>query len=617
MALVALSVIEQRYRAVMAVLEGGSPTEVAAEVGVSRQSVHAWLARYRASGLAGLADRPSRPRSSPNQASALVEARVCELRRAHPRWGALRIVHELMRGPAPPEPLPSRATVHRILVRHGLVITRPRRRKPSDYVRWQRPAAMQLWQLDIVYGPRLVDTVTGELREARIVTGVDDHSRYCVLARVVERATGRAICLAFSEALQRYGAPEEVLTDNGKQFTGRFGRGGEVLFDKICRRNGIAHRLTAPSSPTTTGKVERFHQTLRRELLDEARPFTSLLEAQAALDDWVREYNAERPHQALETRQPVTPAERFQPEPAEERELLPISLPGALSVVPEPTVPATVERALDAGAAPEAVEPGAVEFDRVVPPSGNLWMMRRQFWLGPQRAGQTVRFWADVDVIHLSIAGARVKSLRSHLSVADLLALAQEGAVAAGPPPLPLDADGAAIEVDRAVNNSGLVSLAGRQVLAAEILGGRPVIVRIEPRTLMFLDPDTRELLRTRPNPLTPEQARRLQGARPAGPPPRPRTEPVTVQRRVSATGVICVCRQPVPLGRVHAGRTVTVHVSEHTLAVELDDETRTVRRTTNRPVVVIKANRPHRARATSTELSSSAGRETEHPQQI
>src|SRR4051794_31923002 len=70
-------------------------------------------------------------------------------------------------------------------------------------------------------------------------------------------------------------------------------RGGEVLFDKICRRNGIAHRLTQPSSPTTTGKIERFHQTLRRELLDDARPFTSLLDAQAAIDDWVREYNAE------------------------------------------------------------------------------------------------------------------------------------------------------------------------------------------------------------------------------------------------------------------------------------------------------------------------------------
>ena len=146
-------------------------------------------------------------------------------------------------------------------------------------------------------------------------------------------------------------------------------------------------------------------------------------------------------------------------------------------------------------------------------------------------------------------------------------------------------------------------------MLAAEILGGRPVIVRIEPQTLMFLDPTTRELLRVRPNPLTPQQTLRLQGARPAGPPPRPRTEPVTVQRRVTATGVITVCRQRVALGRVHAGRIVSVHVSEHTLAVELDDETRTVRRTTTRPVVVVKGSRPNGARATSTELSASRTR--------
>jgi transposase InsO family protein len=613
LALVALSVVEQRYRAVMAVLDGASVTEIAAEMGVSRQSVHAWLARYRQGGLAGLADRSHRPRSCPHRASAELEAVVCELRRDHPRWGALRILHELMRGPLVPDRLPSRATINRILVRHGLVAGRSRRRKRSEYVRWERPAAMQLWQIDIVYGPLLLDVATGELREARIVTGVDDHSRFCVLARVVERATGRAVCLAFAQALQRYGAPEEVLTDNGKQFTARFGRGGEVLFDKICRRNGIAHRLTQPSSPTTTGKIERFHQTLRRELLDQARPFTSLLQAQAALDDWVRDYNAERPHQSLELRAPVTPAARFQPVPEEQRELLPLWLPGALAAVPEPTGTPTVERAIDAGAALPAVDGGPVEFDRVVPPSGNLWAIGRQFWLGPQRAGQTVRFWASVDVIHLSIAGARVKSLRSHLSTADLTQLAKEGAVAAGPPPLPPAEGGAAIEVDRAVNKGGIVSLAGRQVLAAEILGGRPVIVRIEPQTLTFLDPDTRELLRTRRNPLTPEQALRLQGARPAGPPPRPRTEPVTVQRTVSATGVITVCRQPVALGRVHAGRTVRVHVSEDTLAIELDEETRTVRRTTSRPVVVVKANRPHR-RATSTELSAGAGRETEQP---
>ena len=146
----------------------------------------------------------------------------------------------------------------------------------------------------------------------------------CSRAWVAWRSPGRAICLAFAEALERFGAPEEVLTDNGKQFTDRFGRGGEVLFDKICRRNAITHRLTAPRSPTTTGKIERFHQTLRRELLDDARAFVSLLEAQAALDDWVRAYNADRPHQSLDIKLPVTPAERFEPAPDEQRELLAI-----------------------------------------------------------------------------------------------------------------------------------------------------------------------------------------------------------------------------------------------------------------------------------------------------
>jgi Integrase core domain len=450
--------------------------------------------------------------------------------------------------------------------------------------------------------------VVGEQRDVVGVCGGGDREVECAPAGLSSAGAYRAVCLAFSEALGRYGPPEEVLTDNGKQFTDRFGRGGEVLFDKICRRNGIAHRLTQPSSPTTTGKIERFHQTLRRELLDDARPFVSLLEAQAALDDWVREYNAARPHQALETRAPVTPAQRFQAAPAAQRELLPLWLPGSLASVPEPASTPTAERAIDAGAAPAAVDGGPVEFDRVIPPSGNLWAMGRQFWLGPQRAGQTVRFWAGVDVIHLTIAGARVKSLRSHLSTADLTQLAKDGAVAAGPPPLPPPEHGAAIEVDRAVNNSGLVGLAGKQVLAAEILGGRPVTVRIEPQTLMFLDPDTRQLLRVRPNPLTPEQTLRLQGARPAGPPPRPRTEPITVQRRVTATGRITVCRQPVSLGRVHAGRIVTVHVSEHTLAIELDGETRTIRRTTNRPVVVVKGSRPPRARATSTETLGQRG---------
>lgn len=601
MALVELSVVEQRYRAVLAVLAGATVTEVAAQLGVSRQTLHAWKRRYAEAGLAGLSDRSRRPRSSPHQAAPAVEALVCELRRKHPRWGPRRLAHELGRSGCPGR-VPSRMTVYRILVRHGLVQPAARRKRRQAFKRWQRSAPMQLWQLDVVGGVVLVDPVSGALGEAKVVTGVDDHSRYCVVAQVVARATGRAVCLAFAAALGRYGAPEEVLTDNGKQFTARFGQGGEVLFDRICRDNAIAHRLTQPASPTTTGKVERFHQTLRRELLDDHEPFTSLAAAQAALDAWVEHYNTTRPHQALDM---ASPADRFAAVPAAEREALPLRLPATLAAAPSAAATTTAPpQPSQAGAASDPVADalvalawagGPVAFDRVVPPSGNLQVAGKQFWLGPARAGLTVTFWADTDVVHLLIAGARVKTVRSHLSVADLAALAARGGRRAGPPPLPSADDGGALEVDRVVNNCGLVSLAGKQLLAAEILGGRQVGVRIDAATLQFFDPATRELLRTRPNPLTHDQVRRLRGARPAGPPPRPSTEPVRVQRRASSTGVIMVCGQTVALGRVNAGRTVTVHVAEATLAIELDGDTRIVQRTTTRPVRNLKADRPRK----------------------
>ena len=194
-------------------------------------------------------------------------------------------------------------SVYRVLVRHGLVEPGPRKRPKDSYLRWERDEPMALWQLDIVGGAFLADGT-----EAKVVTGVDDHSRYCVIASVVARATGRAVCLAFAAALRAFGVPGEVLTDNGKQFTDRFGKGGEVLFDRICRDNGITHRLTQPRSPTTTGKIERFHGSLRRELLDDAVPFADLAAAQAAVDAWVSEYNTTRPHQAIGM---AVPADRF------------------------------------------------------------------------------------------------------------------------------------------------------------------------------------------------------------------------------------------------------------------------------------------------------------------
>jgi Integrase core domain len=160
-----------------------------------------------------------------------------------------------------------------------------------------------------------------------------------------------------------------------------------VLFDRICRDNAIVDRLTRPASPTTTGKVERFHQTLRRELLEDAAPFADLAAAQAAVDRWVGEYNTTRPHQALAM---ASPADRFASTSRADRELLPLRLPAALHLAPPPAAP-PAEPATPLPVPPPTAAAGAVEFDRVVPASGNLKVAGEQFWPGPDRAGARSR----------------------------------------------------------------------------------------------------------------------------------------------------------------------------------------------------------------------------------
>lgn len=299
--LVELGIVEQRYDAVKEVLERrGTVTEVAQRYGVTRQSVHNWLRRYQERGMAGLVDRSKRPKDCPHRTPARMELKVIELRRAHPRWGPARLAYELGRKT---EQSPSRSSIYRILLRTGLIEPRARKRRKTDYLRWERARPMELWQLDVMEA-RLSDGSA-----LKILTGLDDHSRFCVIAQTLPHATARPVCEAFAAALRRYGVPQAVLTDNARVFTGRFARPGraEVLFDRICRENGIRHLLTAVRSPTTTGKVERFHRTLRDECFS-TRTFSSMEEAQRALDDYVNTYNALRPHQALGM---AVPVERF------------------------------------------------------------------------------------------------------------------------------------------------------------------------------------------------------------------------------------------------------------------------------------------------------------------
>ena len=543
-------------------LDGSPVSEVAVRYGVSRQTIYTWKAKHEADGLDGLKEKSRRPRTSPNRLPAETEALVCEMRRANPRWGARRIAYEIAQtGTAG---APSRATVHRVLERNNL-IRHQKQQHRRKYRRWQRETPMHLWQMDLVGGIYLA-----EGRECKMLTGIDDHSRFVVVSTVLAVPSGRAVADAFVRAMRVHGVPAEVLTDNGKQFTGRFTkpRPAEVLFERICRENGITAKLIKPYSPTTTGKIERWHQTLRRELLDVAGPFADLPAAQAAVDAWVHTYNAARPHQALDM---ATPASRFRPNPPPEpTTVVAVQAPDTepeLVAEPQPTA------LLMPTSAP------ALEFETVVTPSGHVGVLPRfqRVKLGKDHAGRRVHVWVDELTIHISLNGELVKTAASRLGVDELRELSMRGAVKAGPPPAaPATArlgrlePGTVIEVDRNVDQSGIAVLGNARVKIGYELANRRVTLRLDGHLMHVVHDGV--LSRTLPAAVDTEQRARLRGARVATSDlPAPAIGAIHVERKVPADGVIMVARQRLRVGRTYAGELVTVHVEDTYFRVTLN----------------------------------------------
>lgn len=576
--------VEQRYRAVLEVLDGSPVGEVAVRYGVSRQSVHAWKGKYMAGGIDALREASRRPRTSPTQVESTVEALVCEMRRTHPRWGARRITFELgQSGAASP---PSRATVHRILVRNGLVRAQPQQHR-RKYRRWQREAPMHLWQLDLVGGVFLADG-----RECKMLTGIDDHSRFVVVAAVLAVPSGRALADAFLKAMRVYGVPSEVLTDNGKQFTGRFTkpRPAEVLFERVCRENGSTARLTKPHSPTTTGKIERWHHTLRRELLDLAEPFVDLPSAQAAITAWVQAYNHARPYQSLDM---ATPASLFRPN----------AQPAALVLTGQPDAPGNQDAAeavptTETGGADSGLvllpSAGAVEFDTVIASSGLLAVIPsvQRISLGPNRGGQRAHVWVDEYTVHVLIDGDLVKTVPSNLSAEDLRDLSMRGARPAGPPPATASVARAGtlpaatvIEVDRHVDSNGNAELAKHRLKIGAELARRKVMLRLDGHLMHVVYNDV--LAKTLPSPMPADQYTKIRGARIAANqlPPQP-AGPMSVQRKVPRDGVVMVARQRLRIGRTYTGKIVTIHVEDTHFRVTCDGAQLSIHpRTTELPI--------------------------------
>lgn len=256
--------------------------------GISRPTGYQWVARYRAEGEAGLAERPRRPRASPRRTDAAVEARVVALRDEHPRWGGRKLERALRdRGAAA---VPRASTCTDILRRHGRLA--PPEEQPHPWRRFAAERPNDVWPLDF---KGHVALAAGRCHPLSVL---DDHSRF--LLGLVACADERdATVRAQLEALfRRFGLPWAILTDNGPPWGNPHPAQRSTALSFWLIRHGIAVWHGRPRHPQTQGKVERFHRTLKAELLA-TTPLVDLPTAQGHFDRWRRTYNHDRPHEAL------------------------------------------------------------------------------------------------------------------------------------------------------------------------------------------------------------------------------------------------------------------------------------------------------------------------------
>ena len=292
--------------AVLKVVSGQLPvTAAAAECRISRGHLHRLLRRYRAGGLDDLEPRSRRPHTSPQGTSDEVRGRITALRTeltaggldAGPATIAWHLEREGL-------PVPSTSTIRRVLHAAGLVVPEPRKRPRSSWIRFEAAAPNEVWQSDVTHW-RLADGT-----EAEICSWLDDHSRYLLTCTGFRRVGGDDVVATFTAAGDAHGWPAATLTDNGAVYTSRF-TGGRNSFEYLLAYLGVRQKNGAPGHPQTQGKIERFHQTLKRWLGQQpaARDLAGL---QAQLDAFHLVYNEQRPHRAIGR---ATPGEAYRATP--------------------------------------------------------------------------------------------------------------------------------------------------------------------------------------------------------------------------------------------------------------------------------------------------------------
>jgi transposase InsO family protein len=270
--------------------------DFAALVGLSKHTLYAWKKKFDSDGPAGLLDQP-RGGPSGSKLPDLTRRTILLLKQAHPEWGCQRISDLLVRGPALPA---SAGAVARVLHEAGYELEEVTTRPHPDQVRsFERAQPNQLWQTDL-----FTFVLKRQNRRVYLVAFLDDHSRFLVSYGLHASQSTALVLEVLRAGLANYGAPQEILTDNGSQYvTWR----GKSAFTKELEKQGIRQIVAAPRRPQTLGKIERFWGTLWRECLASA-VFLDLGDAQRRLGLFIDYYNLQRPHQGIGG---LVPADRF------------------------------------------------------------------------------------------------------------------------------------------------------------------------------------------------------------------------------------------------------------------------------------------------------------------
>jgi transposase InsO family protein len=303
-----MSIMDQRRELVrLATQEGANRRELFRRFGVHPDTGYKWIGRWLASGE--LADRSRRPKASPAQTEAAIEAAVLCVRDEHPAWGARKIARCLERDGLTP---PAISTVHEILRRHGRIGERAGPSGPS-YQRFEMEAPNLLWQMDFKGWIRLGNGV-----RCHPLTVLDDHSRYSIGLEACDDEQGSTVRARLEKIFRHYGLPDAFFVDNGTPWGDASGQSW-TRFGVFLLKLDIRLLHSRPYHPQSRGKNERFHRSLKAEVFA-LNTFRDLKEVQRALDLWREVYNFERPHQALDQH---VPASRYRPSPR----AMPLHLP--------------------------------------------------------------------------------------------------------------------------------------------------------------------------------------------------------------------------------------------------------------------------------------------------